>query len=118
VGEYRCLPQQSGFTIAEGAVNRQWNTSMTVNLGYAGLDPPASERSCNGWYWSLLPAILVGITVRLMAIGAMHGFSRSQQTKKPLLYVMKKDSHVMRVVIAYFFLLAGLFAVTTYTFLR
>jgi hypothetical protein len=61
---------------------------------------------------------MVGITVRFMAIGAMHGFSRSEQTKKPLLYVMKKDSHVKRVVISYFVLLAALFAVTTFTFLR
>lgn len=118
VGEYRCLPVQSGFTIPDSAENRQWNTSMMVNLGYAGNDPPATLRSCSGWYWSVVPAILIGITVRYMAILAMHGFGRAQQTKKPLLHMMKKDKKTMLNVIVFIIILAGLLCLTTWTFLR
>ena len=112
------MPEQSGFTITPEALNRQWNTSMMVNLGYAKNDPPATERSCNGWYWSVIPAILLGLTVRYLAILAMHGFNRSQQTKKPLLYVMRRNTRVALKVVVYVLVFCVLFAVTTWTFLR
>ena len=118
VGEYRCLPVQTGFTIPEDAINRSWESSAFVALGYAGHDPNAVRQSCDGWYWSVLPAILIGVTIRFAAIGAMHGFNRAQQTKKPLVYMMKKDSKIARDVMIYMVLLLGMFAVTTYTFMR
>jgi regulation of enolase protein 1 (concanavalin A-like superfamily) len=62
VGEYRCLPEQSGYTIEETSINRQANTSMTIVLGYAGHDYNAVRWSCSGWYWSVLPVLLIGFT--------------------------------------------------------
>lgn len=118
VGEYRCLPEQSGYTILPSSVNRQSNSSMTILLGYAGHDYNAVRWSCNGWYWSVLPAILIGITVRYLAIGAMHAFYRGQQTKKSLWFVMRKSVRVAIAVLVYFLVFAGLFFVTTWTFLR
>eukprot|EP00529_Nitzschia_sp_RCC80_P002293 CAMPEP_0113480212 /NCGR_PEP_ID=MMETSP0014_2-20120614/21752_1 /TAXON_ID=2857 /ORGANISM="Nitzschia sp." /LENGTH=1932 /DNA_ID=CAMNT_0000373621 /DNA_START=203 /DNA_END=6001 /DNA_ORIENTATION=- /assembly_acc=CAM_ASM_000159 len=118
VGEYRCLPEQSGYTILPSSVNRQSNTSFTILLGYAGHDFNAVRWSCGGWYWSVLPAILIGITVRYLAVGSMHAFYRGQQTKKSLWFVMRKSKRVTMVVVAYFLVFCGLFAVTTWSFVR
>lgn len=118
VDVYRCYPEQSGFTIEDYAVNfpRQNSTFSAISL--AGHDLGVTERSCNGWYWSVLPSIFVGITVRIAGLGAMHAFNRSKQTKKPLLYVMKKDKKVFRTVLAFHVLLAVLFILTTWFMLR
>jgi hypothetical protein len=118
VGEYRCLPEQTGYTISEEAINRSWNSSAIAALGYAGHDPIATRRSCDGWYWSVIPSLLVGVTVRYAAWLCMHGFQRGEQTKKPLLSVMKSDFRVFRDVVLYILVLAGLFALTTWTFVR
>jgi type IV secretory pathway TrbD component len=118
VGEYRCLPEQSGFTIETEAINRSFNTSAFFILGYAGNDHTVTERSCDGWYWSVVPVVLVGITVRFAALGAMHGFSRAQQTKKPLLYTMRRDNSLAVSVVVYSVVLAALFGVTTWLMVR
>jgi Fe2+ transport system protein B len=91
---------------------------MTIILGYAGHDLNAVRWSCVGWYWSVLPAILIGITVRYMAIGSMHAFYRGQQTKKSLWFVIRRSMRVTAVVVMYFLVFVGLFAVTTWSFIR
>jgi hypothetical protein len=118
VDQYRCYPEQSGFTIEDYAVNFPRQDSTFSAIGLAGNDLGVTERSCNGWYWSVLPAIFVGITVRIAGLGAMHAFNRSKQTKKPLLYVMKKDGKVFWTVLAFFVLFAGLFILTTWFIVR
>lgn len=118
VGEYRCLPEQSGFTITDTAINREWNTSMLSALGYAGHDPYAVERSCKGWYWSVGPALLIGLTVRFGAALAMHGFQRAQQTKKPLTYEMRHSKGVAFRVTLNVVVLLGLIVLTTWLFAR
>ena len=118
VGEYRCLPEQTGYTISADAVNREWNTSLIVFLGYAGHDPNATIQSFDGWYWSVLPSVLVGLTVRYAAWLCMYGFQRGLQTKKPLWRLMTSDLKIFRDVSFYVLLLVGLFAVTTWTFVR
>jgi ABC-type multidrug transport system ATPase subunit len=118
VGEYRCLPEQSGYTIEETSVNRQANSSMTIALGYAGHDYNAVRWSCNGWYWSVIPVLLIGFTIRYLAIGAMHAFYRGQQTKKPLLYVMRRSRRVATTALVYSIGFVGLFAITTYSFVK
>ncbi|KAL3921731.1 MAG: hypothetical protein SGILL_002591 [Bacillariaceae sp.] len=118
VGEYRCLPEQSGYTIEETSVNRQANSSMTVILGYAGHDYNAVRWSCSGWYWSVLPVLLIGFTIRYLAIGAMHTFYRGQQTKQPLLYVIRRSRRVAITALLYFLAFAALFSITTWLFVR
>jgi hypothetical protein len=118
VGEYRCLPEQSGFTIQETSINRATNSSMTIVFGYAGHDYNAVRYSCNGWYWSVLPAFFVGLTVRYVAAGAIHTFFRGQQTKKSLWHEMRKSRKVVAVVIAYLLVFAGLVGLTTWFFIR
>jgi hypothetical protein len=118
VGEYRCMPEQSIFTITNEAVNRPYDSSMIISLGYAGHDPTATRRSCNGWYWSVLPVILIGITVRYAALLAMHGFNRSPQTKKSLFHVMSRDKGVAFRVIINVLILGALFGVSTWAIRR
>jgi hypothetical protein len=118
VGEYRCLPEQSGYTIDETSINRQANTSMTIIMGYAGHDYNAVRWSCGGWYWSVLPVILIGFTIRYLAVGAMHGFYRGQQAKKPLIYVIRRNSRVAVMTMLYFLGFAALFSITTWLFVR
>ena len=118
VGEYRCLPEQSGFTISEDATQRATNSSAFFVVGYAGHDPTATEFSCEGWYWGVLPSLLVGLTIRYAAAGAMHGFNRAQQTKKPLLCMCKKNKRIFVMVFTYMITLGGLISVTTWLFTK
>jgi len=118
VGEYRCLPEQSGFTIKEISRNRKANSTMMRELGYAGHDHNAVRWSCDGWYWSVLPVILIGFTVRYLAIGAMHTFFRAQQTKKPLFYVIRNSCCVASIVTVYCLGLVALFSLTTWLFVQ
>lgn len=118
MGEYRCFPEQSGFTIGTLENDRQSSSTMMVQLGYAGHDLNAVRMSCNGWYWSVIPAICVGLTVRYLAVGAMYACFRGQQAKKPLLYVMKRDCFLAVRVLLYVSGAVGLFCVTTWLFVR
>merc|ERR1712194_741583 len=113
VGEFRCLPEQSGFTIESNNV-RTANNTMMVLEGYAGHDLNAVRQSCNGWYWSVLPSICVGLTVRYAALGAMHSCFRNQQAKKPLIYVMKRDCYVAVCTLLYSIGLVIFFCSTTW----
>ena len=91
---------------------------MTVVLGYAGHDPSATVQSCDGWYWGVLSTILVGLTVRYAAWLCMYGFQRGLQTKKPLLQLMTTHWIILRNVVLYVLLFCGLFAITTWSFVR
>jgi hypothetical protein len=118
VGENRCMPEQSGFTIGNSSLARLSDSTVIRRMGYAAHDLNAVRFSCNGWYWSIIPVICVGITVRYLAIGAMHACFRAQQAKKPLTYVLKRDCSVVAITILYFVGLMGLVAVTTWLFMR
>ena len=67
-------------------------------------------------YWGILPSILVGLTVRYAGWLAMHTFNRSQQTKKSLLFEMKQDKRLICLLVFLILVLAGLIAVTTWSF--
>ena len=84
VQEQRCLPSQSGFTIDPTSVNfpLQLNSFSLVQL--AQNSRSVVQRSCYGWYWGVLPALFVGITIRFLAGGVIHISDRSKQAKKPL----------------------------------
>jgi hypothetical protein len=74
VGEYRCLPPQSGWTVLDESVNnnRFDYTLMHVSqFSFAMHDANATKPSCMGYYWGVLPSIFVGITVRYAAFLAM-----------------------------------------------
>jgi hypothetical protein len=93
VGEHRCLPPQSGWTVADDSVNfdRDYTLMRTEQVSYAMHDPNATIPSCEGYYWGLLPSFCVGLTIRYAAFMAMHIFNRAPQTKKPLLFELKRS---------------------------
>ena len=50
VGEYRCMPAQSGYTVADESVNfDRDNTLLRAAFGLAGHDPNATQMTCAGW---------------------------------------------------------------------
>lgn len=118
VGEYRCLPEQSGYTIETNSFFRLSNSTMMLLSGYAGHDFNAVRFSCDGWYWSVIPVLLIGITVRYLAIGAMHACFRGQQAKKPLIHACKKNRYVAAMILLYCIGLVALISVTTWLFVR
>ena len=118
VGELRCMPEQSGYTIELDSYNRRSNDTMISIMGYAGHDLNAVRWSCDGWYWSIVPVILIGITVRYVAIGAMHACFRAEQAKKPLLYVARRNRSVAVMMSLYCIGFIGLFSITTWLFIR
>jgi hypothetical protein len=118
VGEYRCLPAQSGWTVDDESVNFDRTYTLMHSFGFAGHDPNATQQSCNGWYWGVLPSLFVGLTVRYVAFLAMHACSRSQQTKKSLLFEVKRDKKVCVVIVALVAILFGLGGLTTWLYSR
>jgi len=118
VSEYRCYPEQSGFTAGDNSSNYRFENSTYAQSGLALHDPNVLIYSCDGWYWSVLPVILVGITLRFLALGAMYGFYRAQQTKKPLVVELKNSQKMRLKVIAFTVVFLILFIVTTVIMFR
>lgn len=91
VQEQRCLPSQSGFTVEPTSVYfpvDQVGSFHLISLGQNDLS--VVQISCTGWYWGVLPAFLVGLTVRILAAGVLHVSDRSRQNKKSLWGDFKK----------------------------
>ncbi|CAB9504093.1 Putative white-brown complex homolog protein 30 [Seminavis robusta] len=82
VSEHRCLPAQSGFTQEPYAVNFPPDKTAFAILGLAENDSTVTTRTCNGWFWYILPCIMVGVTIRIAAGGLIHVVGRSQQAKR------------------------------------
>jgi hypothetical protein len=57
-------------------------------------------------------------SIRYLAIGAMHSLYRGQQTKKPLINVIRRDRRVALTASLYCVGLAGLVSITTWLFVR
>lgn len=102
VGEFRCLPPQSGFTIEEDSRFYGSNSMQTRAWLQGDHDVNSTVQSCDGWYWSVLPSLFIGVTVRYGAWLAMHGMYRGRQTKKSLLVEMRRSKRFVVVVALYF----------------
>jgi hypothetical protein len=127
VAEYRCLPEQSGCTQTAAAINFPQELNSFALLGLAQNDSSVREQSCSGWYWGVLPALLVGLTIRWVAAGTIHVSERSKQAKKPLLKEMKHEAgqndlsifKSTRMFVAVFFVVfAALFSLSSWTIVR
>jgi len=121
VGEYRCLPEQSGWTVADTSINRNRTTTTLLRLprfALAGNDPNAIQLSCNGWYWGILPSIFIGLTIRYVALLAMHSFFRGKQTKKSLPYEIRKSSKFAVKVALYFLVFIAMAFISSWLFTR
>ena len=90
VSEHRCMPEQSGFTQSVAPNFPPDKTAFAI-LGLAQNDSSVGNRSCHGWFWYVLPGIVVGLTIRVMAGGLIHVVGRSQQAKKSFFVQMKEE---------------------------
>jgi hypothetical protein len=126
VSEYRCLPEQSGFTQTSAATNFPPEANSFALLDLAQNDSDVKEQSCSGWSWGALPAFLVGLTIRWIAAGAIHVSERSKQAKKPLSKSMKqeaaqKDLSIFKstkmLVAVFFVVFTALFSLSSWTIL-
>lgn len=123
VSEHRCLPPQTGFT-QEHAPNFPPDKTAFAIVGIAQNDFHATERSCDGWFWYVLPALMVGLTVRFLAVGLLHVVGRSQQAKQPLFKQMSdemssyKPKTTLMMFVSYNIILLGLLIVTSWLILR
>lgn len=88
VHEQRCLPAQSGFAVDPYASQYPLNASASALAHLGQNDRGVIQQTCNGWYWGVLPAFAVGLTVRYLAAGVIHASYRSKQSKKPLTRVL------------------------------
>jgi hypothetical protein len=91
VSDFKCLPPSSGYTIANNfkktfPVGK--DSFSFVHLGQH--DSHVNEGNCGGWNWGMFPAFMVGLTLRFIALGAIHTCQLSKQAKKPFLFRLHK----------------------------
>lgn len=117
VQEQRAMPVQSGYTVNSTSVNFpvEFVGGFTL-VGLAQNDSSVVQHSYNGWQWYILPALFVGLTVRLMALGALHLFDRPKQNRKGLFYEMRQRpsfrNRISLNVYGFLVVLAGMFYVS------
>jgi len=117
VAEHRALPEQSGFT-QQDAPNFPLESDSFALLSLAQNDDDVNQRSYSGWYWGFLPALFVGLTVRIVAFGTIHVSGRSQQAKRPLREVLKSNNWCLKIqLICYTVALVVSFALAITTIL-
>jgi len=93
VQEMKAMPEQAGFTVRPESVNFPYSQAGSFAIAGVGQkDLSVLQESQYGWYWSALPALMVGLTIRVLGVGAIHTFDRSRQNKKSLWYELRKDS--------------------------
>ena len=116
VQEQRCLPPQSGYTVTDLSVSFPMDLNSFSLTSLAGKDESVVQRSCDGWYWSFLPALAVGITVRYVAAGLIHVSGRGKQARKPLTEELRsksfRENPVAQSVVIYFVGFFALFVIT------
>lgn len=115
VAEWRCLPSQSGFTVLQDAINFPISYSSFSLLHLAENDPNVVERTFNGWYWGVLPAFVVGLTICVLAGGVIHVSDRSKQANRSLASELPKLKwHIFVFVLV----VAGMAAIAIWLMLR
>lgn len=73
VQEQRSLPPQSGFTVEPTSVNFPFDLVGSFHLaGLAQNDLSVVQQTFNGWYWGVYPALMVGLSLRVLAAGVLH----------------------------------------------
>lgn len=110
VAESRVLPIQSGFTnLGKSFQGEALRTASFQMLGLGLHDfGNITQQSVRGWYWGVLPAFCVGLTVRWLGAGLIHVSHRSEQAKKPITYLLRHDRKAPFVLFGFVAILIGL----------
>mmetsp|Transcript_20466 Transcript_20466/g.33924 ORF Transcript_20466/g.33924 Transcript_20466/m.33924 type:complete len:1212 (+) Transcript_20466:224-3859(+) len=120
VSDLKCLPPQTGFTQTDEAYNFPDGKDSFAWVSLGQNDSNVTDLSSNGWYWGILPGFLVGLTIRVVAFGAINSLNRAQMAKKSFLFQLRnKGSFSLYLSVAAFWLcLGGLIGVTCWMILR
>jgi hypothetical protein len=101
ISEARCLPIQSGYALSSNAKSyRMFHRDYPYYLGltyfghigqYNSVDKKALVQSCDGWFWWVPAAFLIGITIRVLGCIAINFAERSKQGKKSVTEEVRND---------------------------
>jgi len=115
LSRFALLQAQSGFTgLGENLMDNDESVKVaSFQIVRQGLDDfvNVTTRTCTGWYWGCMPALVVGITVRWFAAGLIHVSGRSQQAKKPIQETLTTDVYSFASLLAYLAVFGGLIAI-------
>jgi hypothetical protein len=120
VSDQKCLPSQTGFTIDKENATDYESINDSFNQTQLGqLDPNLTNHSCGGWYWGVLPAVLVGVTIRFVAFGVIHIVNRGQLAKRSFWHQLRyKGNKGLYLTLALYVLgLINLLGVTSWAIL-
>jgi hypothetical protein len=120
VSDLKCLPPQTGFTIGSNATSFPDDKSSFAFLSLGIHDSSVIDSDSNGWYWNVLPAFMIGLTVRFAGFGVINAFNRAEQAKKSFWFELRYKGSLMLYgsVVVFFLCLAGLCGVCTWLIFR
>ena len=124
VSEQRALPAQSGFTQKNdgNSINFPKNLNAFNLIGSAQLDIDTVRwQSTGGWYWPILRAFMIGLSLRLLSFGFIHIFNRERQYKKSLTDELKGPEGSKKVLWPLIYgtgIVLGVFGFTVYLFVN
>jgi len=84
VSDFKCLPDQTGFTQTQEATNFPQEYQSFLDRGPGTLDKNIGVQTCRGWFWAWPTMFAVGLTIRLYAHVFLHLVERSKKNKAPL----------------------------------
>ncbi len=123
VSEQRALPPQSGFTQEDEHYSLMFPKKLnSFNIiGSAQLDIDTVRRqSTSGWYWPIIRAFMIGLTLRILSFGFIHMFNRQRQYKKSLMKVLQGPNGFEKVFVPSILgsvIFLGVFGLTIYSFI-
>jgi len=122
VSSGRCMPPQYGFT-SDPTISAGFPEEKNAFrlMGMAMNDPSVSNFTCNGWFWNVGPALMVGLTLRYIAFGVINTFNQGQQAKKSFFThrLIRQGSKSLYIKTAlYWVILIALFVLTCFLILR
>merc|ERR1711862_212860 len=97
------MPPQYGWALDPNAFISTVDETVPAIIGYAKNDlEVATEQSCYGWYWSVLPAVCVGLFVRVFGGALIHVVDRAKQIKKPVTHELINNRKFLFCFVVFF----------------
>lgn len=97
--DYKCFPEQTGFTVTTDAVSVPQEALPLYDLQVGQHDENIYLFSCHGWYGGYLPAFIIGLTWRFVAGALLHVVDRPKQSKSSFRIALKHKSFLCGAII-------------------